>query len=137
MYPLSPTPSNSYTPRQQYPDTRRDDTVDTYHGVEVPDPYRWLEDPYADETVAWVEAQNKVTNEILEGLPTRAALKERLTEVFNYERFSCPSKKGNRYFFRKNDGLQNQSVLYKQDSLDSKEEVLLDPNVGYYYLFIF
>ena len=111
-----------------YPDTKKGDTVDTYHGVQVPDPYRWLEDDNSAETKAWVEAQNKVTFGFLEQIPQRAMIRERLTKLWNYERFSTPSKEGGRYFFRRNSGLQNQSVLYVAEALDAEPRLLFDPN---------
>jgi prolyl oligopeptidase len=111
-----------------YPETRTVDQVDTYHGVAVPDPYRWLEDPHAPESQAWIEAQNQVTFGYLEQLPGRDQLQQRLTELWNYERYGIPFKRGDRYFFYKNDGLQNQSVLYTLPTLDAEPTVLLDPN---------
>ncbi|WP_121971293.1 prolyl oligopeptidase family serine peptidase [Leptolyngbya sp. BC1307] len=120
-----------------YPATRKADQTDTYHGIEVADPYRWLEDPNSDETAAWVEAQNKVSFGYLNELPGRDRLNARLTELWNYERYSLPFKQGDRnstdqpvrYFYSKNDGLQNQSVLYTLPSLDAEPTVLLDPNI--------
>lgn len=111
-----------------YPESRRTDHVDDYHGEKVADPYSWLEALDSAETKAWVEAQNKVTFGYLEKIPQRAQYKERLTQLWNYERFGLPVKNGNRYFYTRNDGLQNQSVLYVADSLDGKPRVLLDPN---------
>ncbi|MGI8933190.1 MAG: S9 family peptidase, partial [Phormidesmis sp.] len=119
-----------------YPATRKADQTDTYHGIEVADPYRWLEDPNSDETAAWVEAQNKVSFGYLNELPGRDRLNARLTELWNYERYGLPFKQGDRnstdqpvrYFYSKNDGLQNQSVLYTLPSLDAEPTVLLDPN---------
>jgi prolyl oligopeptidase len=111
-----------------YPETRTVDQVDTYHGLAVPDPYRWLEDPHAPESQAWIEAQNQVTFGYLEQLPGRDQLQQRLTELWNYERYGIPFKRGDRYFFYKNDGLQNQSVLYTLPTLDAEPTVLLDPN---------
>jgi prolyl oligopeptidase len=102
--------------------------VDDYFGTKVPDPYRWLEDVDAPDTKAWVEAQNRVTFGFLERIPERAALRERLTKLWNYERYGAPFRKGGRYFFFKNDGLQNQSVMYQQASLTAAPTVLLDPN---------
>lgn len=114
--------------RPQYPESRRLDLVETLHGVPVADPYRWLEDVDSAETAAWVEAQNRVTFGILERIPARAALRERLTKLWNYERFGVPQKEGGRYFFTRNDGLQNQAVLLVADALAAEPRVLLDPN---------
>ncbi|MEL7350261.1 MAG: prolyl oligopeptidase family serine peptidase [Cyanobacteria bacterium P01_A01_bin.116] len=111
-----------------YPSTRTVDQTDTYHGVDVADPYRWLEDPNATETEAWVEAQNKVTFSYLNQLPGRDQLNTRLTELWDYERYGIPFKQGDRYFYYKNNGLQNQSVLYTLPSLEAEPTVLLDPN---------
>lgn len=111
-----------------YPDARRDGTVDTYHGVRVPDPYRWLENETSDETQSWIAAQNKVTNAYLDALSSRDRIEARLTELYNYERFGIPSEEGGRYFYSRNDGLQNQSVLYVADTLDATPRVLIDPN---------
>jgi len=112
----------------QYPPTRTVDHVDTYHGTKVPDPYRWLEDDTSADTAAWVEAQNKVTFAYLDKIPYRAALTKRLNALYDYAKFSSPSRKGEYYFFSKNDGLQNQSVLYIQKGLNGTPEVLIDPN---------
>ena len=113
----------------QLPQTRKDNTVDNYFGTEVADPYRWLEDDRSDETAAWVEAQNKVTNHYLSKIPFRTKLLNRLTEVANYEKVGVPiPRKNGKSYFYKNDGLQNQSVLYEQDTPDSEPHVLLDPN---------
>ena len=112
----------------QYPTTKTVDHVDTYHGTKVPDPYRWLEDDTSAETAAWVEAQNKVTFAYLDKIPYRAELTKRLNALYNYAKFSSPSRKGEYYFFSKNDGLQNQSVLYIQRGLNGTPEVLIDPN---------
>jgi prolyl oligopeptidase len=111
-----------------YPPTAKVDHVDLLHGNRVPDPYRWLEDDNSAQTKAWVEAQNKVTFAYLESIPARAALKERLTRLWNYERYGVPGKEGGRYIFTRNDGLQNQSVVYTMRSLDETPRVLLDPN---------
>ncbi len=102
--------------------------MDTLHGVTIQDPYRWLEDLDAPETADWVEAQNRVTFSFLDAIPERAAFKERLTGLWNYERYGTPFRKGGRYFFFKNDGLQNQSVLYTMDRLEDAPRVLIDPN---------
>ncbi len=111
-----------------YPTTRQADQVDDYHGTNVADPYRWLEDPDSEETKAWVDAQNKVTFGYLEDIPQRESLKQRITQLWNYEKYGIPYKEGNRYFYFKNDGLQNQSVLYTLTSLDGEPRVLIDPN---------
>lgn len=111
-----------------YPETAKVDTVDVYFGTEVPDPYRWLENDTSAATAAWVEAQNKVTNGYLSQIPFREALLKRLTEVSDYEKIGTPFKKHGKYYFFKNDGLQNQSVLYVQDKLDGEPRVFLDPN---------
>jgi prolyl oligopeptidase len=110
-----------------YPPARKSGIVDTYHGVTVADPYRWLEDPDSAETVAWVDAQNALTRSALEG-PVRDALVARLTTLYNFPRTGVPFKRGSRYFFTHNAGLQDQPVLYVQDGLDGAPRVLLDPN---------
>lgn len=114
-----------------YPQTRQVSHVDVYHGVTVEDPYRWLEDDVrkSAEVAAWVAEQNRVTEAFLSSIPERAGIKNRLTALWNYERFGIPSQKGHRYFFTKNDGLQNQAVLYTVQPLDGIPSVLLDPNV--------
>lgn len=113
-----------------YPAAKRVDHVDEYHGVKVPDPYRWLEDDVrtSKEVADWVEAENKITFKYLEAIPEREKIKKRLTELWNYEKFSPPFKEGGRYYYFKNDGLQNQDVLYVADSLDVPSRVLIDPN---------
>ncbi len=110
------------------PATRASDQADDYHGRRVADPYRWLEDTDSPETAAWVEAQNAVTFAYLAGIPEREPIRRRLTELWNYERFSAPFRRAGRYFYFRNDGLQSQSVLYSQPSLDAPPTVLLDPN---------
>ena len=114
--------------RLDYPQTRKVDHVDTYHGIAVPDPYRWLEDDNSPETAQWVAAENKVTFGYLEQIPYRAQLKARLEALFNYPKYGAPSRKGEFFFFSKNDGLQNQNVLYIQKGLTGTPEVLIDPN---------
>ncbi|MBC8032365.1 MAG: S9 family peptidase [Pyrinomonadaceae bacterium] len=113
-----------------YPTSKRGETVDDYFGTKVADPYRWLEaDAAVDkEVAAWVEAQNKVTFAYLEKIPFRNKIKERLTSLFNYPRYSTPTRRGEYFFYTKNDGLQNQNVWYRQKGLDGTPEVLLDPN---------
>ena len=112
----------------QYPETFRDETVvDDYFGTKVADPYRWLENDTSEQTTAWVNAQRAVTDDYLSHIPFRGAIKERLTTLMNYERYSAPHKRFGRYIYSKNDGLQNQSVIYIQYP-DQEPEVLLDPN---------
>src|SRR5881296_2896295 len=113
----------------QYPAARKSDVVDDYHGTRVPDPYRWLEDPDSPESRAWIEAQNRLTEAYLAEIPARSTIREGLTKLWNYPKYGMPFRKGRRYFFFKNDGLQNQSVLYKQASLTADPETLLDPNL--------
>jgi prolyl oligopeptidase len=110
------------------PKAKTVDAVDDHHGTKVADPYRWLEDVDSPETKAWVEAENCVTFAFLEKIPERKVLEQRLTAIWNYPRFGTPFKEGGRYFFSKNDGLQNQSVLYTQGSLGESPATLLDPN---------
>lgn len=111
-----------------YPKTQHDEQTDAYHGTKVDDPFRWLEDTDSARTKAWVTEQNKVTREYLEAIPGLEHIKKRLTDLWNYERCDVPHKRGSRLFFQKNTGLQNQSVLYVQDSAKSVPRVLLDPN---------
>lgn len=115
-------------PKLTYPETKRGDVVDTYFGTSVPDPYRWLEDDNSPEVAAWVEAENKVTFGYLDKIPYRAQLKDRLTKLLNYPKYSAPSRRGEWFFFAKNDGLQNQSVWYIQKGLEGTPDLLLDPN---------
>lgn len=111
-----------------YPETKTVDTVDTYFGEQVKDPYRWLEDDRSKETSDWVIAQNKVTGSYLDQIPYRQELKDRLTEIWNYEKVGAPFTEGDYTYFYKNDGLQNQSVIYRNKNNDTNEEVFLDPN---------
>ena len=112
----------------EYPVTRKIAHVDDYHGVKVEDPYRWLEDDNAPETKEWVGQQNKVTFGYLEQIPARQKIKERLTELWNYERYGIPFKEAGRYFYTRNNGLQNQNVLYTTTDLNQEASILLDPN---------
>ena len=116
------------TQTNKYPSARKSDQVDDYHGVKVADPYRWLEDLDSAETRAWVEAENKLTFAFLNDIPQRAAIRERLTKLWNYEKYGAPFKEGNRYFYTRNSGLQNQSVLYTVNTLDGQPQMILDPN---------
>jgi prolyl oligopeptidase len=113
-----------------YPHTKCVDVIDEHFGQTISDPYRWLEnDVRTDkEVAAWVESQNKVTNAYVQQLPGRAVFKERLKQLFNYERFTIPIKKGGRYFYFRNSGLENQRILYVRDSVDGPGRVLIDPN---------
>ena len=111
-----------------YPPARKSERVDEYHGVKVADPYRWLEDPDSAETRAWIEGQNKLTYGYLNNIPEREKIKARITKLWNFEKYGTPYKDGGRYFFSKNDGLQNQSVLYTMKNLTDVPKVLLDPN---------
>jgi prolyl oligopeptidase len=111
-----------------YPQARKADVVEDYHGTKVPDPYRWLEDPDSPETRAWVEAENRLTREYLDATPLRGEIEARLTALWDYPKYEPPQKKGGRYFFSKNDGLQNQAVLYMVQSLEGEPIEILDPN---------
>jgi len=118
------TQQNPFT----YPYAPKGDVVDNYHGTEIPDPYRWLEDDMSEETAAWVKAQNQLTFSYLETIPFRDALKERMTEIWNYPKMGTPIKEGDLYFYSYNTGLQNQSIIYMRKSLEEDGEVFLDPN---------
>ncbi len=111
-----------------YPTARKSDQIDDYHGAKVADPYRWLEDLDSEETRNWVEAENKLTFGFLNEIPARSTIKERITRLWNYERFGVPFHEGNNYFYSRNSGLQNQSVIYTVTSLDGEPSLLLDPN---------
>ncbi len=122
------TSCDSKSKRLNYPETRQVDTVDQYFGQTVADPYRWLEDDRSPETEAWVKAQNKVTEEYLSRIPFRDTIRKRLTQVWNYKRQGTPVRKGDYWFVSRNNGLQNQSVLYVKKGENGEERVLLDPN---------
>ena len=111
-----------------YPETERGNVTDNYFGTEVADPYRWLEDDNSEATTAWVKAENEVTFDYLSKIPFREAIKERLTELWDYPKESAPSKKGDWLYFSRNDGLQNQAVIYRRATPDAEAEVFLDPN---------
>ncbi|HKU14316.1 MAG TPA: prolyl oligopeptidase family serine peptidase [Steroidobacteraceae bacterium] len=115
-------------PAFAYPAALRAAQVDDYHGTRVEDPYRWLEKVDDAQTRQWVAAENALAQPYLEGIPARESIKQRLTELWNYERYDIPVQRGGRYFYLRNDGLQNQSVLYVADSLQAQPRVLLDPN---------
>jgi len=121
--------SSAQTAPLPYPQARRSDQVDDYHGTKVADPYRWLEDTDSAETHAWVEAENKLTFGYLDQIPYRQALRDRLTKLWNYERYTVPSQHGGRYFFQHNTGLQQQNVLLVAESIHGEPRVLLDPNL--------
>ncbi|NIM20188.1 MAG: prolyl oligopeptidase family serine peptidase [Candidatus Latescibacteria bacterium] len=113
--------------KYKYPKAHKVDVVDDFHGTKVADPYRWLEDPDAEETIKWVEAQNELFYKYID-TPSREKIKKRIEDIWNYPKYTLPYKKGDRYFFSKNDGLQNQYVYYMQESLDSEPKVVIDPN---------
>jgi prolyl oligopeptidase len=122
--------STTFAQTVTYPETKQIDHVDTYHGTEVPDPYRWLEDDVrtSDDVANWVTFQNAVTFDFLDTLKDREKIRERIEALWNYEKISTPRKSGGRYYFFRNDGLQNQSVLYVQDTLDGDSRIVMDPN---------
>ena len=120
-------PNNTNDEKMNYPQTRMDNTVDTYFGIQVADPYRWLEDDRSAETAQWVKAQNDFTFGYLSKIPYRQAIKEKLEKLWNYEKLSAPFTEGDYTYYYKNDGLQNQSVLYRKDK-EGKEEIFLNPN---------
>jgi len=111
-----------------YPEARKSDHTDEYHGQKVADPYRWLEDPSSKETRQWIEAENKLTQQFLTRIPHRQEIRDRLEKLWNYERYSIPRQRAGKFFFEKNDGLQNQAVLYVADAVDGEPRVLIDPN---------
>lgn len=115
--------------KMEYPETRKTDVTDDYHGTVVPDPYRWLEDDMSEETAQCVQAQNDVTFNYLEKIPFRGAIRDRLEELWNYERMGTPFKEGDYYFYSYNDGLQNQNVIYVTRDINEKGDVFLDPNM--------
>ncbi len=119
---------NADAVKYSYPITRQDNIVDDFHGTKVADPYRWLEEQNSDETKAWVDAQVKLTDDFFVTCSAREKIKERLTKLWNYKKISAPSKVGDYYFYSKNDGLQNQSVLYRVKNLTETPVVVLDPN---------
>ncbi|MGL6283449.1 MAG: S9 family peptidase, partial [Microcoleaceae cyanobacterium] len=115
--------------RLKYPVSHQVNIVDNYHGVEVADPYRWLEDTQLEETKTWIASQNQLTFSYLAEIPSRSDIKQRLTEVWDYEKYGLPFKQGDQYFYFKNDGLQNQNVLYVLPDLDATPRALIDPNL--------
>ena len=114
--------------KTEYPKPRKADQIDDYHGTKVADPFRWLEDPDSPESREWINAENKITDAYLAQIPEREMIKNRLTKLWNYEKYSAPFKRGKNYFYYKNDGLQNQSILYIAKSVSDPGRVFLDPN---------
>ncbi|MEO5966664.1 MAG: hypothetical protein ABIP69_00260, partial [Ferruginibacter sp.] len=112
----------------KYPQTRIDNSSDEYFGVKVADPYRWLEDDRSEETAAWVKEENKITQDYLSKIPFRESIAKRYEKIFNYERFSAPSVHGEYYYYSRNSGLQNQSVIYREKKAGGTPEIFLDPN---------
>ena len=125
---LAPAATAQTAKKLVYPETKKVNQVDDYHGTQVADPYRWLEDLDSADTHSWVEAENRITFAYLNDIPARPQIEQRLKKLWNFERYSLPSKHGSRYFYTKNSGLQAQSVLYTAASLDAAPTVLLDPN---------
>ncbi|MFL5572661.1 MAG: prolyl oligopeptidase family serine peptidase [Gemmatimonadaceae bacterium] len=123
------SPAQTASPPLTYPAVTRGTQVDVYHGTSIADPYRWLEDVDAPATKEWVAAENRLTDSFLASIAERTAIRNRLTQLWNYARYSAPFKENGRYFYFQNTGLQNQSVLYVQDGRDARPRVLLDPNV--------
>ncbi|MBL7154101.1 MAG: S9 family peptidase [Phycisphaerae bacterium] len=121
--------TGSQAPGLAYPPAKKGAVIDIYHGAKVPDPYRWLEEPDSPDTQAWVAEQNKLTSAFLADVPAREKIKTRLTDLMNYPRYSTPSERGGRYFYWKNDGLQNQSVLYVRDTIESPPSIVINPNI--------
>ena len=114
---------------QDYPEFKRDESnVITSHGYSIADPYRWLEDPESEETKEFVEKQNAIVNPIIDSYVDREKIEARLTELYDYERYGCPMRRGDFYYYFHNSGLQNQPVLYRTKDLTSRGEVFLDPN---------
>ncbi|WP_221395022.1 prolyl oligopeptidase family protein [Dyadobacter sp. NIV53] len=122
------TDTNGFTQNLHYPVTNKIEHLDEYHGTKISDPYHWLEDDRSPETEAWVKAQNEVTFDYLNRIPFKGKIFTDLEKAYNYPKYSAPGKKGDYFYFYKNDGLQNQSVLYRQKGLDGSPEVVLDPN---------
>ena len=124
------TAEGTNSAKLNYPETRRVDQTDEFFGVKVLDPYRWLEADIHEspEVAEWAKKQNEIAREYLDGIPQRPAIKKRLSELRNFERYGCPLQKGGKYFYAKNDGLQQQWVLYVADSYKSEGRGLIDPN---------
>jgi prolyl oligopeptidase len=112
----------------RYPETKKENVADDYNGVKVEDPYRWLEDDNSEQTKAWVQEENKLTFDYLSKIPYREKIKKRIEEMWNYPKYGAPFRKGDYYYFTKNDGLQNQNVWYQQKGMTGKPQVFMDPN---------
>ncbi len=125
---FTPIIASAQSTSMTYPETHKVDIADDYFGRKVNDPYRWLEDTESDETAKWIAAQNEVTQAYLRSLPQRELMRQRLEELWNYERYGLPAKKGDVYLYSHNNGLQDQNILYKADTLDAPRQVLIDPN---------
>ena len=119
--------SNISAQKLEYPKPNKGNQIDDYHGTKVADPYRWMEE-YSADTTAWIDSENKVTSDYLSKIPERQIIKDRITKLLNYEKYSAPTKHGKHYFYSKNFGLQNQSVMYIADSVTDAGRVFLDPN---------
>jgi prolyl oligopeptidase len=128
LFPSCKQEEGTSQPPITYPETRKGDVVDDYFGTKVPDPYRWLEDDNAPEVAEWVEQQNEVTFGYIENISYRDKIRQRLTDLYDYPKYSSPFRAGDYYFFYKNEGLQNQSVIYIQKGLEGEPEVFIDPN---------
>ena len=133
---VSITPKADVQPAQQlssqafsYPQTRKDSVVENFHGTQVPDPFRWLENGDSDETKQWVAAQNTITQKYISDVAQKENFRKRMTELWDFQKYQVPIKKGKYYFFLKNNGLQNQYVLYFQDMKEKEAKVLVDPNI--------
>ena len=120
--------ANGFTQSLKYPGTKKIEHIDEYHGIKISDPYHWLEDDRSAETEAWVKAQNETTFGYLNKIPFKGKIFDDLQKAYNYPKYSAPSKKGEYFYFYKNDGLQNHAVLYRQKGLNGTPEVVLDPN---------
>ena len=119
---------SSFAQKPNYPQTKKGNVEDNYFGTKIKDPYRWLENDTSKETAEWVKQENKCTNDYLEKIPFRNAIKERLSKIWNFPKYSVPFKEGNYFFYYKNTGMQNQSILYIQDKIDGEPRVFIDPN---------
>ncbi len=128
MNPISEMTSVETTAKPAYPVAREVEQTDDYFGTAVSDPYRWMEDVDSAELKTWIDAENELTQSYLAKIPVRETMQKRLMELINFERYTAPSRRGTRYFYSHNSGLQNQNVLYWQEGLDGEPKVLLDPN---------